>query len=166
MKSKTFTFLRIIPIITLLAFGCSKEEEVPLLQNNILLDGNAFSVTSASILGVAIGTDGHAGISLISLNGSSVETLTLDVEYSGNSSVEGTYSFPQAANDKYLDDFLSNFTVSNGTSFDMIQLLEGTVTVVKNEGNNYTVTMDVTMENGTIFKGVYRGEFTVLYNNG
>ena len=115
---------------------------------------------------MAIGTDGHAGISLISLNGSSVETLTLDVEYSGNSSVEGTYSFPQAANDKYLDDFLSNFTVSNGTSFDMIQLLEGTVTVVKNEGNNYTVTMDVTMENGTIFKGVYRGEFTVLYNNG
>jgi hypothetical protein len=48
----------------------------------------------------------------------------------------------------------------NSTTLDF-----GHITVQDNGGDNYTVTMDLTMVDGTVIKGKYRGEFVVMFNN-
>jgi len=159
-------FLKIIPFILILAFGCKEDVVVP-TSAVLTLNGVSFVPENATIIGVSINNVGHAGISLVNINGTSVETLTIDVEYSGNSSIAGTYSFPQAASDKYLDNFLTNFTVFDGTTFSgEAQLTEGSISVQENGNNNYTINMNLIMDDGTAFKGTYTGNFTVVFNNG
>jgi len=158
--------LRLVPLFALLAFGCAKNEELLPPPNDLTLDGNLFDVTSASIIGVASNNEGHAGISLISINNLKTEVLTIDVEYSGNSSVEGVYSFPQAVNDKYLDDWLTSFSITDGSTFTSINLSVGTVNVLNNGGDNYTLLIDLIMVDGSTFKGSYTGDFIVVFNNG
>ena len=165
MNFKQF-FVRVVPIIALFAFGCAKNEEVLPPPNDLTFDGNSFTVTSASVIGVAINNEGHAGISLISINNLKSKVLTIDVEYSGNSSVEGMYSFPQAVNDKYLDDWLTTFTITDGSTFTSTNLSVGTVNVINNGGDNYTVVIDLIMVDGSAFKGTYTGDFLVVFNNG
>jgi hypothetical protein len=164
IKMKTVKFLTLLLLVTFILSSCGSDEP----SGGISVDGKSFNVISASLLGVSIGGDGHATISLISGNSSMSKTLSLDFEYSPTSPVSGNYSFPQAGSDRYLDDWLTNYTEitlsGSGSVYDT-NLESGKITVLDNGNNNYTVTIDITMVDGTVIKGKYRGAFTVMFNN-
>jgi hypothetical protein len=159
-----FSFL----IVTVLLASCGSDEVTS--GNSIKIDGQSFKVVSASLLGVSISGEGHAAISLTSIaSSSSTKTLTLDFEYSPSAPVAGNYSFPQTGTDRYLDDFLTNYTEmtisGTGSTSTSTNLDFGKITVQDHGGDNYTVTIDITMMDGTVIKGKYRGDFVVMFNN-
>lgn len=164
MKIKSLVALFISAIVLT---SCGSDEPS---GNSIQVNGQSFKVISASLLGVSISGDGHAAISLTSVTSSaSTNTITLDFDYSPNSPVSGTYSFPVTSGNRYLDEFLTNYTKTvisgTGTTINSTTLDFGHITVQDNGGDNYTVTMDLTMVDGTVIKGKYRGEFVVMFNN-
>lgn len=159
---------RILSILSLsLVLACGSDDEGPSVVNAIEMNGEQFNVVSATITGVAISGDGHAGISFTNSNniGGGV-TLTLDVEYDGTSQIKaGTYSFPQAEGDLHLDDWLSNYSSYDGQTFKSENLEEGTLTVEHLGGDRYSMKIDVIMVDGTTFSGEYQDDFLTGYNN-
>lgn len=156
-------YLLVVCLIGFMSCGSDDDGGTP---NKILINGEAFETNFNTITGVAIDGEGHAGISFSSVTSSGdSKTLTIDVEYDGTSKLGGTYSFPQG-DDLYLDDFLTNYSVFVGSSYDGTNLSEGTVTVTRNSGDNYTVEMDLLMDDGTIFTGTITADFIVTFNNG
>ena len=162
---KKLKSLTLLVIISLIITSCGSDEP----SAGISIDGKAFNVISASLLGVSISGEGHATISLTSATSSGLtKTISLDFEYAPTSPVSGNYSFPQVGTDRFLDDWLTNYTeinISGGGSVESTNLESGKITVQDHGNDNYTVTMDLTMIDGTIIKGKYRGVFTVMFNN-
>jgi len=161
---KSVKFLTLLLFVSIILASCGSDEP----SAGISIDGKSFNVISASLLGVSIGGDGHASISLVSANNSMSKTLSLDFEYSPNSPISGNYSFPQVGNDRYLDDWLTNYseiTLSGTGNIYSTNLESGKITVQDNGNSKYTVTMDLTMIDGTVIKGKYSGVFTVMFNN-
>ena len=144
--------------------GCS--DDGPTTQNAVTLNGTKFNITTASIVGVAIDGDGHAGITFVYAGNGGSKTLNIDVEYAGDSNVAGTYSFPQDAGDRLLLDGLTYYNeVNSQGGFFAAMLVEGHVTIVNHGGNKYTVEMDLEMEEGKVFSGQYTGTFVTQFNN-
>lgn len=166
MNRKSILTLWICCIVFLSSCG---SDETPSTVNSITLNGSSFKILFPSLIGVSIGGQGHAGISFTSLTNSGLsKTLSIDFEYSPNDPISGSYSFPQAGSDRYLDDFLTNYTeinISGGGSPYSTELETGRITIQENGGDNYTVTIDLKMLDGKVFKGKYRGVFTVAFNN-
>jgi len=149
--------------------SCQSDDE-PSTSNTITLDGDPFKIQSATLVGVSLDGEGHAGINFINTDGTLTKSLGIDIEYTANESVSGSYSFPQSGTDKYLDDWMTNYTVmtqsSGGTTSESTNLQEGTVTIKDNGDSNYTVTIDLTMVDGKVFKGTYQGKMQAMFNNG
>jgi hypothetical protein len=161
-KLKLPLLLSLISLVWLA--GCSSDDDAK-PQNTITLDGQPFKITSASLIGVSIDGEGHAGISFTNVSSTKSKILSIDFEYSPNEPISGTYSYPQGS-DRYLDDILTYYTEIEGSSFNDTDLEEGTVTIVENGGSNYTVTINLTMLDGKVFSGTYKGKFVVAFNNG
>lgn len=153
--------LALLPVL----MSCQSDDE-PSVVNTIALDGQPFNIQSASLIGVSIDGEGHAAITLINTDGTLSKSLGIDFEYSPDASVSGTYSFPQNNTDRYLDDWLTNYTEMTQATSESTNLTEGTVTVKDNGGSNYTVTIDLLMEDGKVFKGTYQGKMQAMFNNG
>lgn len=155
-------FMALLPAF----ISCDSDDETSTV-NNITMDGEPFTVHSASLIGVSMDGEGHAAVNLVNTDGSVSKSLSIDFEYSPNASVSGTYSFPQEGTDRYLDDWLTNYSVMShsGGSSESTNLLEGTVTVKDNGGSNYTVTVDLKMVDGQLFKGTYQGKMQAMFNN-
>lgn len=174
MKSEVKTpFLRMLLFVIALVpcvMGCGSDDDEPTTKSSITLDGQSFKIHSASLIGVSLDGEGHATINFVSTDGSLTKSLGIDIEYSPDQPVSGTYSFPQSGTDRYLDDWLTNYTemtqTSSGVNSESASLVEGSVTVRDNGGSNYTVTMDLTMEDGKVFKGTYQGQMQTVFNNG
>lgn len=149
--------------------SCQSDDE-PSTSNSIKLNGEPFKIQSATLVGVSLDGDGHAAITFVNTDGTLSKTLSIDVEYTANESVSGTYSFPENGTDKYLDDWMTNYTVmtqsSSGMDSESTNLETGTVTVKDNGNSNYTVTIDLTMVDGKVFKGTYQGKMQAVFNNG
>jgi len=161
---KTVKSLTLLLFVSLIIASCGSDEP----SAGLSIDGKSFNVLSASLLGVSIGGDGHATISLTSANSTVAKTISLDFEYSPTSSVSGNYSFPQVGTDRYLDDWLTTYdeiSFSGGGSSTSTNLESGKITVKDNGNNKYTVTMDLRMIDGRVIKGKYSGTFTVMFNN-
>jgi len=168
MNKQKIAILSLAAILFLVSCG-SDDDAKPSVTNTIKLDGEAFSITAPSLMGVSIDGEGHAGITFTNTNstGELTKVLSIDFEYSPSESVSGTYSFPQGTS-RFLDDWLTNYTefsMSSGSS-NSTNLESGTVTVTDNGNNNYTVVVDLTMIDGKHFEGKYSGKFTVAFNNG
>ena len=157
----------ISPIVVLLFLfsGCKKDATDLSTINAVKINGNSFSITSASMIGVSIGEDGHTGINLVSGTGQQISTLTIDVESFTRETIEGTYSYPTADGDKVLDDWLTNYAYFKDGSGISSNLESGTVSIRNNHDNNYTIDMDLTMVDGMTFTGSYTGDFTVQFAN-
>lgn len=155
--SVIFLFIFVLSLVS-----CDKDKD-SVTQNSIKLDGNSFEINTATIMGVSIGGDGHAGISFTTA-ATVTKTLTIDFEYAGNQIIEGEYSFPDNGT-KLLDDWLTNYTEMSGTDIYSTELKNGTVSVKHNSDNNYTVIMDLTMLDGKVFSGTYTGDFMVQFND-
>jgi hypothetical protein len=167
MATKTISLLKMLSIVTLLVMaGCSDDDE-PKTTNTITMDGASFKIQNVSLIGVSIDNEGHAGISFTGSDGSVTKVLTIDIEYSPLTTLDGTYASPQFSTHRYMDDFLTNYSEFNGTTeISSTNLDFGSIIVQQNSESNFTFTIDVTMLDGTKFQGVYQGKVDTLFNNG
>ena len=161
MKKLTFTLLALLPLIL---FSCSKDDESP-SGNSVKMNDQQFKINGAAMLGISIDDSGHTGITL--LNGTETQgtSLTIDVESFTKETIEGNYSYPQTEDSKLLDNWLTNYMVYIGYDMTSSNLQTGSVNIKHNGGTNYSVEMDLTMEDGVEFEGTYTGEFTVMFSN-
>ncbi|MDH5398302.1 MAG: hypothetical protein OEX02_09160 [Cyclobacteriaceae bacterium] len=166
MKYNLFNSTFIMLLAAFMLFSCGEKEKVSPNQNTLKLDGSAFDVSVATIVGVTISGDGHAAVTLASGSETQTNTLSLDFEYSIHNSMTGKYAFPAQPDYRLLDDWLSNYTTFDGTNMTSTNLQEGTLEIYHNGDTNYTVIIDITMVDGKVFSGTYTGEFTVAINNG
>lgn len=164
MKHKALINLVIFTVAIIFATSCKKDDSSASI-NSIKMDGSNFSVASASMIGISIGDDGHTGITLVSGSAAQAKTLSIDVESFTKETIEGDYAYPEVSNKKRLDDWLTNYSVFSGTSVTSTNLKSGDVSVSNNEGNNYTIKLNLTMEDGVTFIGEYTGEFQVMFSN-
>jgi len=162
---KTLLKLSLSILLFLTVLSCSKNDDLSPNSNTIEMDGESFSVVSASITGISIGDDGHTGITFSNASDLQVKTLTIDVESFTEETIEGNYSYPANEDDKLLDDWLTNYTYFAGTTSTSSNLESGTVSIVNNGGNNYTIDMNLTMNDGATFVGSYTGDFIVMFSN-
>lgn len=168
MKSLNLLGRILVFAITIIIIGsCNSNDDVsPSKKNTIKLNGESFEIAQATIMGVSMGGEGHAAISFNNGNQSSMKVLMIDIEYFADQSIEGEYAFPQFETQRLLNDWLTNYSEFDGTTNTSIHLQEGTLNVVHNEGNNYSITINLTMDGEKVFSGTYTGEFEVLFNNG
>lgn len=142
--------------------GCSDDENGP--QNSIQLNGSSFKITAATLVGVSLDGEGHAAITFSNVSNSSSKNLTIDFEYSPSQSLSGTYSFPQG-NNRYLDDFLTNYNQFVNSEYYSTELETGTLILTDHGNSNYTVTIDLTMLDGKVFSGTYKGKIASQFQN-
>ena len=165
MKSKRLINIVILAVAILLTTSCEKDDSAPKNSNSVKMNGSDFVIASASMIGVSIGDDGHTGITLVSGSATQANTLTIDIESFTKETIEGDYAYPAESGKKLLDDWLTNYSVFNETSMNSSNLESGEVSITHNGGNNYTVNMNLTMNDGVSFIGEYTGEFQVMFNN-
>lgn len=168
MKRNHLIKTNLLMIVAVLWFsGCSDSDSEPTVENTITMDGVAFKETTVSLLGVSLSGEGHAGVTFTVSNGSLTKVLTVDFEYSPSASVTGTYSFPETNNHRLLDDWLTYYAEFNGTSeMTSTNLESGTLTLEDLGGSRYMITIHLTMIDGTIFQGTYKGQVAAVFNNG
>jgi hypothetical protein len=131
------------------------------------MDGVALKETTVTLLGVSLDGEGHAGITFTVSDGSLTKVLTVDFEYSPSASLAGTYSFPETNNHRLLDDWLTYYAEFSGTSeMTSTNLESGTLTLEDLGGSRYAITIHLTMVDGTIFQGTYKGPVSAVFNNG
>lgn len=166
MKISQITRVILFLTVAMLSISSCEKDEVNSNQNSLTIDGAAFEITTASIIGVSIDGDGHAGVNFMSVSESGSKSLAIDIEYSTDQPIEGDYAYPQSGDARLIDDWLTNYTEISGTTSNSTNLQTGTLNIVHNGGNNYTVKMNLTMVDGKVFSGTYTGEFLVQFNNG
>lgn len=151
-------------LIALLFQGCQVDNIDPISENGLTVDGASFDVTVVTLVGVSMEDAGHAAISFTGTNGVLSKILTVDVEYSSSQPMDGTYAYPSVSGARYLDNFLTNYTEMTASGPTYATVLEnGTVTVKDNGDSNYTITIELEMIDGKLFKGTYRGEVQAAF---
>lgn len=166
MTYSTKVLKGLITVLTVLMFvQCEKDETSPKQDNTIQMNGNDFTISSATMMGVSIGDSGHTGITLISASETQANSITIDVESFTRETIEGAYAYPEAEGKKLLDDWLTNYSVFDGSTMESSNLEAGEVTITHNGDNNYTVEMNLVMVDGVIFSGSFTGDFQVMFNN-
>ncbi len=156
--------ISLVFILFLSIYSCSKDDEVSTV-NTVQKEGQPFTINAAAMTGVSIDDEGHTAITFVNGTGSQANTLTIDVESFTKETIPGTYSYPLRENDKRLDDWLTNYMVFEEDGSNSSNLKSGTVTISHNGDNNYTVEMDLIMNDGLEFSGQYTGEFSVMFMN-
>jgi hypothetical protein len=162
----TKTYLLMIVFLVWMS-GCSDDDKGPSTQNSIQVNGAAFKITTAQLIGVSIDDEGHAGITFTNSDGSLTKSLSIDFEYAPSAGLSGTYSFPVANGNRSLDDWLTTYTEFNGTNAVVSTNLDfGTLTLEDHGKSKYTVTIDLTMTDGKVFRGTYTGTINSNFLNG
>ncbi len=144
---------------------CGKDEDKLPNANSVKMDGESFKIVSASMVGISMDENGHTAISLVSGNETESNVLTIDVKSFTQETIEGDYAYPEVDGKKLLDNWLTSYTAFVGSSFESSKLESGEVSVIHNGKNNYTLEMNLTMDNGAIFIGSYSGDFQVMFYN-
>ncbi len=155
----------IIVLMTLLFVQCQKVDTVPPATEPLMMDDIVFNVASAAIIGISIGEEGHTGITLINGSGTQIKTLTMDVESFTAETIEGDYAYPSEEGKKLMDNWLSYYSVNDGTTTTSSNLQSGELSIQHHNGNKYTLDINLLMEDGVTFKGQYSGTFQVLFQN-
>lgn len=165
MKKSINLFLTLVTL-TMLFISCGSDtENGGLSENKITLDEQPFSINESSIGGVSIKDSGHTVVTLISTNGTQKKTLQIDLPTFTKETIANTYSFPEKEGHLVLNEFLTNYIFFEKESITSVGLSNGTAIIKHNGGNNYSITIDLTMQDGKIFKGTYSGDFQVMFMN-
>lgn len=151
--------------IAFLLIQCGKDEDTLPKSNSVKMDGQSFKIVSASMIGVSMDEDGHTAISLVTGNESESNILTMDVESFTRATIEGDYAYPQVGDKKLLNNWLTSYTSFVDSSVESSNLESGEVSVIHNGKNNYTVELNLTMDNGVTFTGSYSGDFQIMFYN-
>jgi hypothetical protein len=166
MKKSLIFFKCIFVLLTVILFTqCEEEETTPSLNNTIKMNGNDFAIVTASISGVSMGDFGHSSISFANGSETQGKSLSINVESYTEATIEGDYAFPEVSGKKILDDWLTVYVDYDGTNINTSELETGEVSVTHNSGNNYTVSINLEMVDGTTFTGSYTGDFIVMFYN-
>jgi hypothetical protein len=144
---------------------CTKDDNEPKMINSIKINGKDFPVISAAMMGLSIEDNGHTAIYLVSGSGTQANTLTIDVESFTKSTIEGDYKYPEENGKKILDGWLTNYAFFDGNNMKTSNLHSGEANISYHGGNNYTLTMNLKMADGTTFTGKYKGDFQVMFFN-
>jgi hypothetical protein len=155
----------LVVALAFLLIQCGKDEDSLPKSNSVKMDGQSFKIVSASMIGVSMDENGHTSISLVTGSDTEAKILTMDVESFSRATIEGEYAYPQVGDKKLLDDWLTNYTVVVGSSMESTNLESGEVSVIHNGEDNYTVELNLTMDNGVTFTGSYSGDFQVMFYN-
>jgi hypothetical protein len=162
---KNLLFLNCLLFASILVIQSCSDDDGP--SSNITLDGSSFKVSSVTLLGISQDNEGHAALTFASVDGNNSKILTVDFEYDGVTTVTGTYSYPQTGSNRFLDDWLTNYTEVTGTTEVTSTVLDtGTVTVTAHGNATYTVVIDLKMVDGQVFKGTYKGKVEESFFNG
>ena len=156
---------KILVLFSIVALVSCGDDEGSTTQNSIRLDGDPYKVIAPSIQGVSLDGEGHAAITFMNGGASTMRSLTIDFEYSPGASLTGTYVYPANSTDRLLDEWLTSYTWYDGQDSYDTHLSTGTLIVKHNGADNYTVTLDLTMEDGSVFTGTYKGEFTTQFQD-
>ncbi len=154
-----------ILLAALLFVQCESDETTSPVTNSLTLNGESFTVSSAVMIGVSIDDEGHTGITLISGTDAQANTLTIDVESFTSATIEGDYTYPAEDGKKVIDEWLTSYVEYDGTDYTSTNLKSGEVSIIHNGGSNYTLEMDLLMEDESTFTGTYSGAFQVVFNN-
>ena len=166
MKKQGLLFICLF-VISLLFQHCTVDNIDPTSENKLTLDGATFQVTLASLVGVSMEDSGYAALSFTGTNGALSKILTVNFEYSPSQAVAGTYAYPSENGARYLDNYLTNYTEMTASGPTYATVLEkGTITVKENGDSHYTITIDLLMVDGKVFKGSYTGKVQEAFNNG
>lgn len=167
MKLNNFNWkIFVFVIIFAITSACSSDDDSP-PPNTLAMDGITFTVTNANLVGVSQNGEGHVAITLTNADPSNSKVLTIDFDYVVGEPIEGDYAYPKSGDLRLLDDRLTSYVEFHGAiSASASDLEEGELTVIDNGDNNYTVTMELIMDNGKVFSGSYTGDFQVTFNNG
>lgn len=137
-----------------------------LSENEITLNEKEFKITKASILGESVNNEGHSSIVLVSeTSNNEPKTLTIDIPFFTKKSLTGSYEHPEASGKRPINSNATNYTYVLNSDPITANLESGTVTILHNGANNFSVTVDLKMENENIFKGKYSGSFTIKFDN-
>lgn len=151
-------------LMGLLFQSCAVDNIDPTSENGLSIDGSSFDVTVVTLVGISLEDLGHASLTFTGTNGALTKTLNVDFEYDPAQPVNGTYAFPGASGTRLLNDWLTNYTEMPVTGAVYATTLEkGTVTVKDNGDSNYTITIDLEMEDGKKFKGTYQGAVQAVF---
>jgi hypothetical protein len=164
-KTLKFSKYIIVLLAIILLTQCEDDDSSPSFTNTIKLNGSDFKIESASMIGISMEDFGHTSISFASGNSTKGEILSIDVESYTQQTIEGDYAYPEVSGKKELDDWLTNYTVFEGTNIVTTDLETGEVSIIHNGDSNYTVDVDLEMTDGTTFIGSYTGEFQVAFSN-
>lgn len=156
MKNTIKLSLTVILLIFTFTY-CTNDSLEVVTKNEITLDGEAFLIDKASIMAESVGEEGHSAIVLTSGNTS----LTIDIPVFTKDKLTGTYSYPKINQHRLLNHETTNYKNSSNVE----RLEKGTV-VIMHEGRNYfSVKVDITMQNGKVFKGTYVDWFELSFDS-
>ncbi len=158
MNTKLLSFLASIIFFAILSCD-SKDEPSIENQNAIQLNGQTFSIETVELI-LEDGDPTVANIRFEGLNtNGNTQILDLWIAYDENETIAGTYSFPQG-DDRLLYEALTSYEVRRGIDDSDIYFPEsGSVQIQENGADNYTVTINLTMEGEHVFTGFYKGDF-------
>ncbi|HYF69691.1 MAG TPA: hypothetical protein VD884_16215 [Ohtaekwangia sp.] len=156
--------LIVLAIIPLLATS-RDDKSSRSTQNSIKVDEAPFNVVVPMLLGVSSNNEGHAYFNFTNGDFGNLKSLTVDFSYIGGGNVEGVYTFPENGTDRLLNNWLTEYTVFSVQEESFVPLQAGTVTVKHHGDNDYEIKMDLTMEDGTVINGTYRGDFEAQFKD-
>jgi hypothetical protein len=159
---KIYKALILLSFVSLASCG---DDDGSSTQNSIRLDGESFKVMAPSLVGVSMDGEGHAAFTFANGSTSTMRSLTIDFEYSPDEPLTGTYVYPDNGEDRLLEEWLTSYTWYDGQDSNETHLSDGSLIVKHNGADNYTVTMDLTMEDGSEFTGTYKGEFNTQFQD-
>lgn len=144
---------------SLIIAACGSDD----VTSRISIDGKSYHVGDAHLNITTINGEGHAAISFSSLpEDGMTKLLNIGFEYSQNSPVSGNYSYPQVGSDRHLlENIITHYAEIREGNSQATYLESGKITVKDNGNDDYTLTMDLIMLDGTVVTGKYRGVFTV-----
>lgn len=159
MKNALYSFVCLTTLLLIASCG-SDDENLQKDENTIQLNGQPFSIDNAEVLFEA----GDPLVSYVNIkfegtdaNGTT-RILDLWMAYSPSQPVSGSYT-STLVDSRLLDDDFTSFEVRRGVNdSDLYFLVSGTVQVQDNGSHNYTVTVNITMDEDNIFTGFFRGD--------
>lgn len=159
MRNLQYSFICLVTL--LMIASCGPDDENGLKdENTIQLNGQPFSIDNAEVRfeeGDPLGSYLNIKLEGADANGTT-RTLDLWMAHSPTQPVSGSYT-STLVDSRLLDDDFTSYEVRRGVNdSDLYFLVSGSVQVQDNGSHNYTVTVNITMNEDNIFTGFFRGD--------
>lgn len=174
MKRKNLLALFILALV--ITAGCKKDDDTKPEVSSFMLKGEKFEVSSQASAATGILQLMHdldegstfGSITITGTNASKTGMLQIAIGYTTINGIAGDYKNGDIFNvDRTFDPWLSSYTTVSASGTNMISgnQADGTLTVIKNSSDNYTVTFNLTFSDSTTASGNITQRYTVQEMN-